>query len=41
MAFRDEKKNYLIGLTKSTGLIKKLIDKSFYPLMNNKSAAKI
>ena len=40
-ALRDEKKDYHVGLTKSAGLIKKLVDKSLHPLLNNKSAAEI
>lgn len=40
-ALKDKKKDYLIGLTKGTDLIKKLVDKNLYSLLNNKSAAKI
>ena len=40
-ALRDEKKDYLAGLIKSAGLIKKLVDKSLYPHFNYKSAAKM
>ena len=40
-ALRDEKKDYYIGLTKSAGLIKELVDKSLHPFLNNKSAAEM
>lgn len=40
-ALKDKKKDYLIGLTKGTDLIKKLVDKNLYSFLNNKSAAKI
>lgn len=40
-ALRDEKKDYLIGLTKSADLIKELVDKSLHPLLNDKSAAEM
>ena len=39
--FKDKKKDYLIGLTKSTSLIKELVNKNLHPLLNNKSTAKI
>lgn len=38
---KDEKKDYLIGLTKSAVVIKKLVDKSLHHLLNNKSIAEI
>lgn len=38
-ALRDEKKDHLIVLTKSAGLIKELVDKSLHPL--HKSAAEM
>lgn len=40
-ALKDEKKDYLIGLTKSIGLIKELVNKSLHPLLNDKSAVKM
>ena len=40
-ALRDEKKDHLIALTKSAGLIKELVDKSLHPLLNNKTAAEM
>ena len=40
-ALRDKKKNYHVGLTKSAGLIKELVDKILHFLLNNKSAAEI
>lgn len=40
-ALRDKKKDYLIDLTKSAGLIKEFVDKSLHPLLNNKNAAEI
>lgn len=40
-ALRDEKKDYLFGLSKSAGLIKELVDKSLHPLLNDKSAAEM
>lgn len=40
-ALRDEKKDHLIALTKSAGLIKELVDKSLHPLLSNKSAAEM
>ena len=40
-ALRDKKKDYLIGFTKSAGLIKELLDKSLQPLLNNKSTAEM
>lgn len=39
--FRDKKKDYHVGLTKSAGLIKKLVNKSLYPFLNYKSVAKM
>lgn len=39
--FRKEMKNILAVLSKSVSLIKKLIDKNLYPLLNIKSLAKI
>lgn len=38
---RDEKKNHLITLTKSAGLINGLVDKSFHSLLNNQTAAEM
>ena len=38
---RDEKKNYLVTLTKSAGIILELIDKSFYLLLQNKTTIEI
>ncbi len=38
---RDEKKEYTLALTKSVGIIKELVDKSLYPLLNNKSSAEM
>ena len=40
-ALRDEKKDHLTALTKSAGLIKELVDKSLYLLLNNKTAAEM
>lgn len=40
-ALRDKKKDYLIALTKSTNIILKFINKSLYPLLQNKTAAEI
>ncbi len=37
-ALRDEKKDHLIALTKSAGIIKELVDKNFHPLLNGKTA---
>ncbi len=37
-ALRDEKKNHLIALTKSAGIIKELVDKNLHPLLNGKTA---
>lgn len=37
-ALRDEKKDYLIALTKSAGIIKELVDKNLHPLLNGKIA---
>ena len=41
IALKNKKKYYLINLTKSTRLIKKLVDKNLDPLFNDRSAAKI
>lgn len=38
LALKDEKKNYLIGLTKSAGIIQELINKNLHPLLNSKTA---
>ncbi len=38
---RDEKKDYTFALTKSAGIIKELVDKSCYPLLDDKSFAEI
>ncbi len=35
-ALRDEKKDHLIALTKSAGIIKELVDKNLHPLLNGK-----
>lgn len=40
-ALRDKKKDNYIGLTKSAGLIRELVDKTIYYLLINKSAAQI
>lgn len=40
-ALRDEKKDHFVGLTKSAGLIKELVDKSLHLLLSNKSASEI
>lgn len=40
-ALRDEKKDHLIALTKSAGLIKELVDKILHPLLSNKSTAEM
>ena len=40
-ALRDEKKDHIIALTKSAGLIKELVDKILHPLLNNKTAAEM
>lgn len=37
-ALRDEKKDHLIALTKSAGIIKELVDKNLHPLLNGKTA---
>lgn len=41
LVLRDKKKDHLITLTKSTGLIKEVVDKSLHLLLNNKTTAKI
>lgn len=41
MALKNKKKNYINILVKSTGIIKKLINKNLYFLTNNKIVAKI
>lgn len=38
---RDKKKEYTLILIKSIDIIKKLVDKSLYPLFDNKSTAEI
>ncbi len=38
-ALRDRKKDYLIALTKSAGIIQELVDKSLHPLLHNKTSA--
>lgn len=38
---RNKKKDYFIGFIKNTSLIKKLINKSLYPLLNNKNIVEI
>ena len=38
---RDEKKSHFVALTKNVNLIKKLIDKSLYLLLSNKTVAKM
>ena len=40
-ALKDEKKDHFITLTKSAGWILKLIDKSLYLLLSNKSSTKM
>lgn len=40
-ALRDKKKDYYIAFTKNEGLIKELIDKGLYPLLNDKNIAEI
>ncbi len=40
-ALRDEKKNYLIALTKSAGIIQELVDKNLHPLLHNKTTAEM
>ena len=39
--FRDEKKDYHVGLTKSAGLIKELVNKNLHLFLNNKSAVEM
>lgn len=41
LAMRNRKKDHLIALTKSAGLIKEFVNKNLYPLLNNKTAAEI
>ena len=41
LALREEKKDFLAALSKSAGLIKELVDKSLYPLLSEKSTAKM
>lgn len=41
LALKDKKNDHLIALTKSVSLIKELFDKSFYLLLNKKTATKI
>lgn len=38
---RDEKKEYNLALTKIVGLIKKLLDKSLHPLLDDKTFTKM
>lgn len=38
---RDKIREYTLALIKNMSLIKKLVDKSFYPLPNDKSFIKI
>lgn len=38
---RDKKNDYLIGFTKNMSLIKELVNKSLYPLLNNKNIAEM
>lgn len=40
-ALRDEKKDYLVALTKSAGIIQELVDKSLHPLFYNKTATEM
>ena len=40
-ALREEKKDFFTILSKSAGLIKKLVDKSLHPLLREKNAAEI
>lgn len=37
-ALRDEKKDYLTGLTKSAGIIQELVNKNLHALLNGKTA---
>lgn len=41
VAFKNEKMDYHISFTKTPHQIKEVIDKSPYPLINNKTLAKI
>ncbi len=38
---RDKKKDYLVALTKSAGIIQELVDKSLYSLLHNKTSAEM
>lgn len=40
-ALKKEKKNFISAQFKNVGLIKKLINKSLYTLLNKKNAAKM
>lgn len=40
-ALQDEKKDHLIGLTKSADLIKELVNKSLHLLLSNKNTFKM
>lgn len=40
-ALKKDRKNFLAALLKSASLIKKLVDKSLYPLLSKKNAAKM
>lgn len=37
-ALREEKKEYLVALSKSAGIIQELVDKNLHPLLNGKTA---
>lgn len=37
----NQKKDYINALAKSAGIIKELVDKSLYPLLNNKTSAEM
>ncbi len=40
-ALRDEKKDYLTGLTKSAGIIQEPVNKNLHPLLNGKTAQEV
>ena len=40
-ALRDERKDYLVALTKSASIIQELVDKSLHLLLHNKTSAKM
>ncbi len=41
LALRNENKDYLTALTKSANIIKKLVDKSFYLFLKNKTTTEM